>query len=116
MFFETDARSLEGRDTGIIADGINEHTGLVNDVPSDAMLKHYSDIFTNEVATDQILDATNVKFKELILTYDQHGSLSRIPRDDHVSWSQQPRIHSDHLVIRGEGEATIKTSQQQDSL
>ena len=92
MFFGTDARSLEGRETGIIADGINEHTGFVNDVPSDPMLKHYSDIFTNEVAKDQILDATNVKFKELILTYDfpstmlrntfiQSGSISAIGRN-----------------------------------
>ncbi|MGV8813737.1 MAG: SusC/RagA family TonB-linked outer membrane protein [Gelidibacter sp.] len=77
MFFGTDARSLEGRETGIIVDGINENTGFVNETPSDAMLKHYSDIFTNEIATDQILDATNVKFKELILTYDLPSSLLR---------------------------------------
>lgn len=92
MFFGTDARTLEGRETGIIVDGINEHSGFANTVPSPAMLKYYSDIFTNEVATDQVLDASNVKFKELILTYDfpssllknsfiQSGSISAIGRN-----------------------------------
>lgn len=77
MFFGTDARSLEGRETGIIVDGINEHTGFANETPAAAMLTQYSDIFTNEVATNQILDASNVKFKELILTYDLPSSLLR---------------------------------------
>lgn len=77
MFFGTDARSLEGRETGIIVDGINEHTGFANEIPAAAMLTQYSDIFTNEVATNQILDASNVKFKELILTYDLPSSLLR---------------------------------------
>lgn len=91
-FFGTDVRSLPGRDTGIIVDGINENTGFVNDTPADAMLTHYSDIFTNEVAIDQVLDASNVKFKELILTYNlphsmlqntfiQSASLSAIGRN-----------------------------------
>ncbi|MBO3098359.1 SusC/RagA family TonB-linked outer membrane protein [Gelidibacter pelagius] len=92
MFFGTDARSLEGRETGIVVDGINEHTGFVNETPAPAMLTHYSDILTNEVATNQILDASNVKFKELVLTYDfpsslvknsfiQSGSISAIGRN-----------------------------------
>ena len=91
-FFGTDVRSLPGRETGIIVDGINEHTGLVNETPADAMLTHYSDIFTNEVATDQVLDASNVKFKELVITYNlpnsmlrntfiESGSISAIGRD-----------------------------------
>lgn len=92
MFFGTDARSLEGRETGIVVDGINEHTGFVNETAAPAMLTHYSDIFTNEVATNQILDASNVKFKELVITYDfpsslvknsfiQSGSISAIGRN-----------------------------------
>jgi len=92
MFFGTDARSLEGRETGIMVDGINEHTGFVNETAAPAMLTHYSDIFTNEVATNQILDASNVKFKELVITYDfpsslvknsfiQSGSISAIGRN-----------------------------------
>ncbi|WP_027126971.1 TonB-dependent receptor domain-containing protein [Gelidibacter mesophilus] len=92
MFFGTDARSLEGRETGVIVDGINENTGFVNETPTMAMLNQYSNIFTNEIATDQILDASNVKFKELILTYYfptslvknsfiQSGSISAIGRN-----------------------------------
>lgn len=76
-FFGTDARSLEGRETGYVMDGINENTGFVNDTPADTMLTHYSNIFTNEVATDQVLDASNVKFKELVLTYHLPSSLLR---------------------------------------
>ena len=91
-FFGTDVRSLPGRETGIVVDGINENTGFVNTTAADAMLTHYSDIFTNEVAIDQVLDASNIKFKELILTYNlpssmltntfiESGSLSAIGRN-----------------------------------
>lgn len=69
MFFGTDARTVEGRETGIIEEGINEHTGFDNDVPANAMLKHFNEVFTNEIATDVILDATNVKLKEVTLSY-----------------------------------------------
>lgn len=74
MFFGTDALSLEGRETGIIENGINENTGFVNETPVNAMLKQYTDILTNEIATNQILDATNVKLKEVVLTYNFNGS------------------------------------------
>ncbi|MFH6604012.1 SusC/RagA family TonB-linked outer membrane protein [Maribacter algicola] len=70
LFFGTDQRSLVGRETGIIEDGINEFTGFENDVPANAMLKQFTDIFANEVATDLILDATNVKLREVALTFD----------------------------------------------
>ncbi|EAR01508.1 SusC/RagA family TonB-linked outer membrane protein [Maribacter sp. HTCC2170] len=69
MFFGTDARSLVGRETGIIEDGINEHTGFVNDIAGNAMLKQFTDIFSNQVATDLIMDASNVKLREVALTY-----------------------------------------------
>ncbi|WOD43871.1 SusC/RagA family TonB-linked outer membrane protein [Hwangdonia lutea] len=92
MFFGTDARSLEGRETGIIEDGINEHTGFVNETPANAMLKQFSDVFTNQIATNQVLDASNIKLKEVALTYNfpksmlkntfiQSGSLSAIGRN-----------------------------------
>ena len=70
LFFGTDARSLVGRESGIIEEGINEHTGFVNDSPTSAMLKQFTDIFSNEIATDLILDATNVKLREVALTFD----------------------------------------------
>lgn len=70
LFFGTDERSLVGRETGIIEEGINEDTGFVNEQPTSALLKQFTDIFSNEVATDLILDATNVKLREVALTFD----------------------------------------------
>lgn len=92
MFFGTDKRSLEGRETGIIEDGINEFTGFENDIPTSAFLKQFTDIFANEVATDLIMDATNVKLREVAVTYNfpkkmlrntfiQSASLSAIGRN-----------------------------------
>ncbi|MEZ4970980.1 MAG: SusC/RagA family TonB-linked outer membrane protein [Flavobacteriaceae bacterium] len=70
LFFGTDARSLVGRENGIIEEGINEHTGFVNEAPTSAMMKQFTDIFSNQVATDIILDATNVKLREVVLSYE----------------------------------------------
>ncbi|MCL6267055.1 SusC/RagA family TonB-linked outer membrane protein [Flagellimonas myxillae] len=92
LFFGTDARTLEGRENGIIEEGINEFTGFDNDITTSAMLKHFTDIFSNEVATDLILDASNVKLREVALTYDfpktvlkntfiQSASLSAVGRN-----------------------------------
>ncbi|MCM4167228.1 TonB-dependent receptor P3 [Arenibacter antarcticus] len=75
MFFGTDERSLAGRETGIIEEGINESTGFDNTAPANAMLKQFSDVFTNEIATDQILDASNVKLREVALTFDFPSSM-----------------------------------------
>ncbi|MDT7828297.1 SusC/RagA family TonB-linked outer membrane protein [Pricia sp. S334] len=92
MFFGTDARTLPGRETGIVEEGINENTGFDNEVAAPAFLKHFTDIFSNEVAVDQVLDASNVKLREVALTYNfpqkmlrdtfiQSGSLSAIGRN-----------------------------------
>lgn len=92
LFFGTDERSLVGRETGIIEEGINEYTGLENDTPTSALLKQFTDIFSNEIATDIVLDATNVKLREVSLTYDfpkqmlrntfiQSASLSAVGRN-----------------------------------
>lgn len=70
LFFGTDARSLVGRENGIIEEGINEHTGFANEAPTSAMLKQFTDIFSNQVATDIILDATNVKLREVALSFE----------------------------------------------
>ncbi|MGB5554346.1 MAG: SusC/RagA family TonB-linked outer membrane protein [Flavobacteriaceae bacterium] len=77
MFFGTDQRSLVGRETGIIEEGINEFTGFENDTPANAMLKQFTDIFSNQVATDLILDATNVKLREVALTFDFPNTMLR---------------------------------------
>ncbi|MGF1557758.1 MAG: SusC/RagA family TonB-linked outer membrane protein [Flavobacteriaceae bacterium] len=92
MFFGTDARSLEGRETGIVENGINENTGLENNVAAPAFLKQFTDIFSNEVSKDQIMDASNVRLREVTLTYSfpskllkdtfiQGASLSAIGRN-----------------------------------
>ncbi len=92
MFFGTDERSLVGRESGIVENGINEFTGFENDVAASAFLKQFTDIFANEVATDLIMDASNVKLREVALTYDfpqtmlrgsfiQSASLSAVGRN-----------------------------------
>src|SRR5690606_4851401 len=70
LFFGTDERSLTGRENGIIEEGINEFTGFQNEAPTSAMLKQFTDIFSNQVATDIILDATNVKLREVALSFE----------------------------------------------
>lgn len=70
LFFGTDAKSLVGREDGIVEDGINEHTGFPNEVPIPAMMKQFTDIFANEVRSELIFDASNVKMKEIVFTYD----------------------------------------------
>lgn len=92
LFFGTDQRSLVGREDGIIEEGINENTGFVNEQPTSALLKQFTDIFSNEVAKDIVLDATNVKLREVALTFDfpktmlrdtfiQSASLSAVGRN-----------------------------------
>lgn len=91
-YFGTDKRSLVGRENGIIEDGINENTGFKNEVAAPAFLKQFTDIFSNEVSKDQVLDASNVKVREVTLTYSfpqtilrdtfiQSASLSAIGRN-----------------------------------
>ncbi|MFT4566072.1 MAG: TonB-linked SusC/RagA family outer membrane protein [Saprospiraceae bacterium] len=70
LFFGTDERTLEGRETGLIEEGINEFTGFPNERATSPLLKYFTDVFANEIATDLILDATNVKLREATLTYD----------------------------------------------
>lgn len=92
LYFGTDERSLVGRENGIIEDGINENTGFVNEQPASALLKQFTDIFSNEIAKDIVLDATNVKLREVALTFDfpktmlrdtfiQSASLSAVGRN-----------------------------------
>ena len=70
MFFGTDQRSLEGRVGGIVIDGINENTGAPNTVAIPALNKQFLEIFSNQIATNMMLDATNVRMKEIVLTYN----------------------------------------------
>lgn len=92
QMFGTDATSLVGRVDGIVEDGINENTGFENTVAIPPLLKHYTNNFVSNIRKDLIFDATNVKMKEIILTYDipkkvfgnsgiQGVSLSAVGRD-----------------------------------
>jgi len=69
MLWGTDKRSLEGRENGIVVEGINENTGFPNDVVVSAMSKTFTELYLNEITADYILDATNVKLKEVVVTY-----------------------------------------------
>ena len=68
--FGTDANSLPGRDGNYIEDGINEHTGFANDVPIPGMIRNFNNIWANEVRSELILDASRVKMKEIVVSYD----------------------------------------------
>ncbi|MCP3931622.1 MAG: SusC/RagA family TonB-linked outer membrane protein [Bacteroidetes bacterium] len=90
MFFGTDYRTLEGRDgwytthdpatsytttlpgveeQGYVEDGINEETGAPNTTPINPMLKNFTTYWSNQIAYDLVLDATNVRLKEVALSY-----------------------------------------------
>ncbi|MCK5775885.1 MAG: SusC/RagA family TonB-linked outer membrane protein [Bacteroidales bacterium] len=75
MLWGTDKRSLEGRENGIIVEGINENTGYANTVPVSPLAKNFTELYLNEITADYILDATNVKLKEVIITYTFSRSL-----------------------------------------
>ncbi|SMO65674.1 TonB-linked outer membrane protein, SusC/RagA family [Saccharicrinis carchari] len=75
MMFGTDARTLYGRETGIVEDGINENTGQENTVNIPAMTKHFTDFYVNDISSDYILDATHVKLKEVVLSYRMPSSM-----------------------------------------
>jgi TonB-linked SusC/RagA family outer membrane protein len=84
----TSKRSLEGREEwysthkgilhgrpndkvpdGYIEDGVTED-GKVNDVPIQPMIRMVNTIWMDKVVTDYIMDATNVRLRELSVGYD----------------------------------------------
>ncbi|GAA3562980.1 SusC/RagA family TonB-linked outer membrane protein [Snuella lapsa] len=69
QMFGTDETSLVGRVNGIVEDGINEHTGFENTVAINPLLKNYTNNFVSNIRTDLIFDASNVRMKEIALTY-----------------------------------------------
>ena len=92
QMFGTDYTALIGRVDGIIEEGINENTGFDNTAAINPLLKNYTNNFISNIRTDLIFDASNVKMKEIALTYDvpkkalnntgiQGISLSAVGRD-----------------------------------
>jgi hypothetical protein len=93
--FGTSAESLEGRQEwysthdpaylysvplpgvdpkGYVESGINEITGQPNTVPVDPIYRWYN-IWAKEIGTEWIVDATNVRLRELVLAYTMPGKL-----------------------------------------
>lgn len=91
----TSEESLEGRDEwystheglfhsepisgvipkGYVEDGYNVNTGQPNDVPQQPMLRNVNVIWFDRVVADYILDATNVRLREVVLGYNLPRSI-----------------------------------------
>lgn len=55
---------------GFVEQGMVENDGGVNDVPVDPMLRNLQVIWFNRTVADYILDATNVRMREVSLSYN----------------------------------------------
>jgi len=53
---------------GYIESGVNEQTGEPNDIPIQPIYKWFN-LWNNTIVTESILDATNVRMREMILSY-----------------------------------------------
>jgi TonB-linked SusC/RagA family outer membrane protein len=60
---------------GYVEDGVNINTGQVNTVPLEPMMRAINTIWFNKIVSDYILEATNVRLRELSLGYDLPKSL-----------------------------------------
>jgi TonB-linked SusC/RagA family outer membrane protein len=87
--FGTGVKSLKGRDEwysthggannsqtlpgifpdGYIQEGVNVETGEVNTIPVDPMMRSVEVTVFRKIATDYIMDASNVRLRELVLGY-----------------------------------------------
>jgi len=86
----TSTRSLRGRDEwysthegllygtpkpgvvpkGYLEDGVNENTGETNDIAVQPMLRNLNVIYFSKIVSDYIIDATNIRMRELSLGYN----------------------------------------------
>jgi len=55
---------------GYVEDGVNEETGEPNDVAVQPMLRNVNTIYFNKIVSDYIIEATNVRMRELSLGYN----------------------------------------------
>ena len=64
---------------GYIEDGIIESTGEVNDIPIQPIRKWYG-VYAGNIAEDWIVDATNIRMREMMLSYNfNRRILARTP-------------------------------------
>lgn len=88
--FGTSATSLEGRaewyathegdnnseeipgvfPDGYMQEGVNMETGALNDIPIDPMARAVEVIFFRQIMRDYVVEATNIRLRELVLAYD----------------------------------------------
>ncbi len=55
---------------GYLEDGVNENTGEPNDVVVQPMLRNVNVIYFDKIISDYIIDATNIRLRELSLGYN----------------------------------------------
>ncbi len=54
---------------GYIQEGVNAETGIVNETPADPLLRAAEVVFFRQIMRDYVMDATNVRLRELVLAY-----------------------------------------------
>ncbi len=55
---------------GYVEDGVNVNTGQPNDIPVQPMIRNVNVIYYQKIVSDYIVDATNVRMRELSLGYN----------------------------------------------
>ena len=60
---------------GYVEEGINANTGEQNDIPLQPMMRNVNVIWFDKVVADYILDATNVRLREVVLGYNLPRSI-----------------------------------------
>ncbi|NQU55220.1 MAG: SusC/RagA family TonB-linked outer membrane protein [Bacteroidetes bacterium] len=55
---------------GYIQDGVNVDTGLPNDIPVQPIYRHVETLFNRNIVSDYIMDASNVRLREVVLGYN----------------------------------------------
>lgn len=121
VWFGTDVRSLEGREKGIIEEGINENTGFKNETAIQAILSRFTNIYANKIRQDLILDATHVKLRELSVTYQfpqhllegmfiQSASISAIGRNLFFLYNAAEDIDPEGMYSSGSASTAFEHS------
>jgi len=54
---------------GYIQEGVNSETGMVNDIPVDPMMRAVEVSYFRKIMRDYIMDASNVRLREVVLAY-----------------------------------------------
>jgi TonB-linked SusC/RagA family outer membrane protein len=78
VFRGLDKMTLEGRESGIVADGVIESTGVKNTLNVDAQT--YYQAYANKISKNSVLDADFIKLRQITLGYTiSSRMLGRLP-------------------------------------